>query len=99
MVKVEDTILEVAGKKITVGAILKSDGSTTNTKTGGWRSLRPIVDKDKCIGCGQCWVYCPEGSIKIKDKKAYIDYDYCKGCGMCAQTCPAKAIEMVKEEK
>lgn len=89
----------VAGKELTIGAVLPSDGSTAKTKTGGWRSLKPIVNPDKCIGCGICWMYCPEAAIRLKDKKITIDMDYCKGCGICASECTQKAIEMVKEEK
>ena len=67
-------------------------------KTGIWRSVKPVVNYDKCINCYLCWMYCPEGCIDIIDDMVRIDYDYCKGCGICSNVCPVKAIEMVREE-
>ena len=67
------------------------------SRNGGWRSIRPVVNRDKCGGCMQCYLYCPDGVIAIEDKKAMIDYDFCKGCGICSKICKLKAIEMEKE--
>ena len=67
-------------------------------KTGSWRIFRPKLDKDKCVKCLRCWIFCPEGSIKReKDDSVSIDYEYCKGCGVCAQECKVKAITMERE--
>jgi len=93
------------------GAVIKHNIKKA-ADTGSWRYLRPVVDKNKCVGCGTCVKYCPEGIIKLKDrskeelkknknlskKVAEIDYDFCKGCGVCAQVCPFKAIKMEKEK-
>lgn len=69
--------------------------------TGSWRLKKPVVDYRKCVGCGICWLYCPDSVIDIDSEgskfKVSIDYVYCKGCGICASVCPVKAIEMVKE--
>ncbi len=63
------------------------------------RAFRPTVDKDKCVGCGNCQTFCPEGTVMLTDdKEVLFDYRYCKGCGVCANECPVQAIEMVKEE-
>ena len=69
------------------------------TVNSGWRSSRPVVNTGKCVGCEQCYLYCPDGVISIKDSKAAIDYDFCKGCGICAKICKIKAIEMEAERK
>jgi len=69
-----------------------SKKATEENKTGSWRIFRPNVT-DKCIGCGTCIDFCPEGAIKIEDKRAKINYDYCKGCLICKEQCPIKAIE------
>jgi 2-oxoacid:acceptor oxidoreductase delta subunit (pyruvate/2-ketoisovalerate family) len=67
-----------------------------NTST--WRSKRPVMDKEKCVECGLCLVYCPVFSIKRDENKSYyICYDFCKGCGLCARECPQGAIAMVME--
>ncbi len=96
----DKTKSKVNNVEITIGAVLESSGSTSKTKTGAWRSLRPITDMSKCIGCGICWTYCPEGCIKkAGEKKFEVDLNYCKGCGICANECPGKAITMKMEEK
>jgi 2-oxoacid:acceptor oxidoreductase delta subunit (pyruvate/2-ketoisovalerate family) len=78
-----------------IGAI--SIAPTKENKTGSWRTFKPIVT-DRCVGCGLCVSFCPEGCIKINEKrKAVIDYNYCKGCMICKSRCPQKAIQ--SEEK
>ena len=66
-------------------------------KTGNWRTLRPVIDYDKCTGCGLCNIFCPEASVNMEDRRPEINYDYCKGCGVCGNECPVHAIEMVPE--
>lgn len=63
-----------------------------------WRTFKPVINEDACIGCMKCYIVCPDGVVFKKGKKVDIDYDYCKGCGICAHECPVNAIEMVKEE-
>ena len=65
----------------------------------GWRSIRPVIDTARCIGCEQCYLYCPDGVISIQNGKAVIDYDFCKGCGICAKICKLGAIGMEAEHK
>ena len=73
--------------------------NTLYNKTGKWRSIKPIIDYNKCISCMICWKYCPEAAIKIINGKPHIDLDYCKGCAICAEECPAKAIKLEEEKK
>ena len=73
--------------------------NTRYNKTGKWRSIRPVIDYDKCISCMICWKFCPEATIKIIDGKVQTDLDYCKGCGICAEECPLKAIKLEEENK
>ena len=82
-----------------IGAVITEPGNTKKTKTGGWRTYKPVVDKSMCKKCGQCAEFCPEGAITITESGAEIDYDYCKGCGICAKECPLKGIKMELEEK
>lgn len=63
----------------------------------GWRSVRPVVNIEKCVGCMQCYFYCPDGVISMENKKATIDYDFCKGCGICNKICKLNAIRMEAE--
>ncbi len=76
-------------------------GSTRNFKTGDWRSARPVLDREKCVYCGFCYIYCPDGvyeDMGPEEKYYRADLDYCKGCGVCAQECPKQCIQMVVEE-
>ncbi len=77
-------------------------GTAKNFKTGDWRDIRPVYDKEKCIHCFMCWINCPDSAIMTKDGKVVgIDYEHCKGCGICAKECPPKvcAIKMEAEKK
>ncbi|MBU2226933.1 MAG: 4Fe-4S binding protein, partial [Proteobacteria bacterium] len=61
---------------------------------------RPIWDNAKCIKCGVCYIYCPEGCVtETADGFFEANLDYCKGCGICAHECWPVAIKMVNEEE
>ncbi len=87
-------------KELPVGAPILEPGCSVDYLTGGWRSERPTIDLDRCTSCMICWVYCPEGAIKVEDSTTVgVDLDHCKGCGICALECPPKVIKMVDEVK
>ena len=77
------------------------------SKNAGWRQLRPVVKEDACTACLQCYLYCPDGTIRKthaeKDDNSqaavFIDLDFCKGCGICCQVCKFDAISMVPESE
>ena len=79
---------------VAIGCVVKNPGNSKNNKTGSWRTFKPVLDKDKCVDCENCYIFCPDASISTERE---IDYDYCKGCGICANECPVDAIEMIKE--
>ncbi len=82
--------------KMPLGARVCNPGSSEAILTGDWRSYTPVLDKDKCINCLFCWMYCPDNSVTIKDGKMEgFKMSHCKGCGICAQVCPKKAITMM----
>jgi pyruvate ferredoxin oxidoreductase delta subunit len=87
-------------KDMEVGNIVTEAGSATLRKTGDWRSKRPVVDREKCIKCGLCWLYCPDAAYEPCEDEYYEpDLFYCKGCGICANICPKDAITMIEEEE
>lgn len=67
------------------------------TENGGWRRVRPVAEGGKCVGCMQCYLYCPDGVISVNGKEISIDYGFCKGCGICAKICKAGALKMEAE--
>lgn len=81
-----------------IGGTIVEAGNSFEYLTGGWRSHRPVIDKERCTNCLFCWLYCPDGAIIVEEEKVKeIDLAHCKGCGVCAQTCPVKCIEMHEE--
>ncbi len=87
-------------KDIPLGCAVTEPGNAREYRTGDWKSQRPVVEKEKCIKCGVCWVFCPDAAIQ-KDPEGYFlaNLDYCKGCGICARECWTGCIQMVEEEK
>ncbi len=73
-------------------------GNMPLRKTGGWRTVRPVIDLALCNQCWICFVRCPEGAISLDEKdNPHIDYDHCKGCLICVEECPTKAVAEEKE--
>ncbi|MCX5726226.1 MAG: 4Fe-4S binding protein [Candidatus Saganbacteria bacterium] len=62
----------------------------------------PIIDCDKCIGCLQCYDFCPhqvyDKSSDNKPKVMHPEYcvEFCKGCG---KICDQKAITFFGDKK
>ena len=90
-------------KQIPIGGKIIEAGNSKEFKTGSWKAKVPVWDKEKCINCMRCVVFCPEMAIKTKKVKNgkknrveidNFDMDFCKGCGICAEECPVKAIMM-----
>ena len=46
---------------------------------------RPILQKEKCIGCGLCARMCPPQTLKIVNGKACFNYPACIRCFCCPQ--------------
>ncbi|MBI5148809.1 4Fe-4S binding protein [Candidatus Pacearchaeota archaeon] len=80
-------------------AIITEAGNSIKNKTGSWRTMKPIVLKNKCTACGICAKFCPDGAIIIKNKKMSVDYEHCKGCAICSVECPSHSIIMKEEKK
>ncbi len=53
---------------------------------------RPFADNSLCRLCGECWKYCPAGSIAHDKKKLYFDYEKCIRCYCCIEVCPEGAL-------
>jgi len=91
---------ELTWKDLEIGCIVTEPGSAREYRTGDWRSQRPIYEFRRCIKCGTCQVFCPEGCVGQNDWGNFeADLYYCKGCGICAHECPTRVISMVEEEE
>ena len=97
MVKKES---DLTWKDIEIGGIAIEPGSARLYRTGDWRSQRPTYNFKKCIKCGVCYIFCPEGCIG-QNADGYFEAElyYCKGCGICGAECPTRVITMAEEEE
>ena len=59
---------------------------------------RPLVDGDKCVGCGTYAKYCAHEGPQMHDGIMQIDWTKCMGCGRCIDVCPVKAIHSAYEQ-
>ena len=79
-----------------------SENNSHTANVADWRLIKPVYNKDYCIDCQFCWVYCPDVSIISRDKKMIgVDMDHCKGCGVCVEVCPTnpKSLLMFPEQE
>jgi pyruvate ferredoxin oxidoreductase gamma subunit len=74
--------------------------TSVQVKTGLWRTLRPVIDYQRCNKCWWiCSTFCPDGAIDVDENNTpQIDYDHCKGCMVCVAQCPPHAISSIPEE-
>jgi dihydroorotate dehydrogenase subfamily 1 len=63
----------------------------------GWMAVTapkvPVVDEQKCTGCGTCEKVCAYSAMKVNGK-AHVTARECIGCGLCASACPEGAIAL-----
>lgn len=64
----------------------------------------PVVDEEKCVGCGACERTCPKDLLEVKTpSERFLTFNHEDGClAPCAQTCPAEIniplyIEQIKK--
>ena len=63
------------------------------------RTMRPVIDFDKCVKCTLCWLQCPDSCFDVTPDGLYdANMESCCGCGVCEAVCPAKeCVTMVNE--
>ena len=77
------------------GGALKNIGMGCGSRAGKEEmhsSGKPVVDQDKCIGCGKCIGNCAHNGPHIENGKCTILKYKCTGCGRCINVCPMHAI-------
>ena len=53
---------------------------------------RPMVDGEKCVGCGECAKNCAHDGPQMDGNVMHINWTNCMGCGRCVDVCPVQAI-------
>jgi len=89
-------------KELAIGGLILEAGNSVEYESGSWSPQKLIFYKDRCIQCLQCWIYCPDNSIIVKEGKVIdVDHFHCKACGICITHCPTepKSLELVMEEE
>jgi len=86
-------------RELLPGCVVTEPGNAKAYRTGDWKSAYPVWNNQKCIKCGICYLFCPEGCIR-EQQDGYFEANlyYCKGCGICARECWTEAITMAEEE-
>ena len=85
-------------RDLAIGASITEPGSSKYNRTGDWRSSRPVWAFDKCVKCGVCMIFCPEGCIQMQpDGFPLADMEFCIGCGICAAECWTGCIVLEEE--
>lgn len=60
----------------------------------------PRFDKEKCIGCGRCYISCYDGGHQAisfgENRIPTLNGAKCVGCHLCRLVCPTKAIGLSK---
>ena len=61
---------------------------------GKMLQAKPMVNKRKCMACGDCMRSCPPKAIKISNHYPLIDRSLCIHCFCCQELCPHGAMEI-----
>jgi MinD superfamily P-loop ATPase len=54
--------------------------------------LKPILNEERCTGCGRCAEICAYNAIAVIKGNVLIFPELCHACGACSRLCPQKAL-------
>ncbi len=59
-------------------------------------NLFPIIDYNKCVGCGDCVLACRSDAMDYRPAEVpVLDKSICIGCAACVQACPAQPTRAI----
>jgi dihydropyrimidine dehydrogenase (NAD+) subunit PreA len=76
------------------------DKFTATDKLNRESIVYPVIDREKCVGCGRCYLSCADGGHQAiefgGDRKPKVKGSKCVGCHLCKLVCPVGAITSSK---
>jgi len=54
------------------------------------------VDRELCVGCGQCLLVCEFDAIKTEWGETEVNEDLCVLCSVCIEYCPVEALTLAQ---
>ena len=58
------------------------------------KTLKIVIDHEKCTGSGECIKACPEKAIYVSEGKVFVDQEKCDLDGICMPACPNGAASI-----
>ena len=78
--------------KISVTGCPNSCAKPQENDIGLAGAAEPLLDSDKCVGCGLCQKSCPNKAISLVEDKPVMEKARCLLCGRCISACPKEAL-------
>jgi uncharacterized protein (DUF362 family)/NAD-dependent dihydropyrimidine dehydrogenase PreA subunit len=85
-IEVHNSLL-FAGSGGVLGTVFSNIAQTALTS-------KPVLQKNECVGCAECYKICPAKAITMVDKKPEIDRKKCIKCFCCQEFCPKGALKV-----